>query len=91
MRNRPTLITWSCPSCGEDTDINVWPFVPAKVSGPPEHCYPAEGGEIDPGNCSNCDAPIDVGAAMELASDADAAAQEAHADEKIDEWKERNL
>jgi hypothetical protein len=25
--------------------VTYWePYVPAKVSGPPEHCYPAEGG-----------------------------------------------
>lgn len=23
------------------------PYVPAKIYGPPEHCYPAEGGEVE--------------------------------------------
>jgi len=33
--------------CGIPCIVRVlsWePYVPAKVSGPPEHCYPAEGG-----------------------------------------------
>ncbi|APL99266.1 hypothetical protein [Bordetella phage CN2] len=26
--------------------VHSWePYVPAQISGPPEHCYPAEGGE----------------------------------------------
>ena len=28
--------------------VTYWePYVPAKVYGPPEHCYPSEGGEGD--------------------------------------------
>jgi hypothetical protein len=27
-------------------DFDYEPFVPAKISGPPEHCYPAEGGTV---------------------------------------------
>jgi len=35
----------------EDVEVVVTftatPYVPAQVSGPPENCYPAEGGEIE--------------------------------------------
>ncbi len=28
--------------------VTYWePYIPAKISGPPENCYPAEGGEGD--------------------------------------------
>jgi hypothetical protein len=58
--------------------------VPARVSGPPEQCHPAEGGGIEPEFCSNCDAPIDVGACLELASEQEADALAARADEECD-------
>lgn len=30
-----------------DVEFTAEPYIPAKISGPPENCYPAEGGEID--------------------------------------------
>ena len=30
-----------------EVEFDGTPFVPAQVSGPPENCYPAEGGEAD--------------------------------------------
>jgi len=27
--------------------VHVTPLIPAKTDGPPENCYPAEGGEIE--------------------------------------------
>lgn len=36
---------------GSETLVTVeftqTPFIPARISGPPEDCYPAEGGEVD--------------------------------------------
>lgn len=43
-------------TCGDDCNLveveyevhgHVSEFVPAKISGPPEHCHPAEGGEVE--------------------------------------------
>jgi hypothetical protein len=28
-------------------DYTITPLIPARLSGPPEDCYPAEGGEVD--------------------------------------------
>lgn len=30
-----------------EVEFNASPYVPAKISGPPENCYPAEGGEVE--------------------------------------------
>lgn len=30
-----------------EVDYDITPFFPAKTSGPPELCYPAEGGEVE--------------------------------------------
>lgn len=30
-----------------EVEFNSSPYVPAKISGPPEHCYPAEGGDVE--------------------------------------------
>lgn len=30
-----------------EVEFSSTPYVPAKISGPPEHCHPAEGGEVE--------------------------------------------
>lgn len=30
-----------------NVEFDASPYVPAKISGPPERCYPAEGGEVE--------------------------------------------
>lgn len=30
-----------------EVEFNSTPYKPAKISGPPEQCYPAEGGEVE--------------------------------------------
>jgi hypothetical protein len=85
---KPTLITWTCPHCERDTAVTVHPYVPARVSGPPEHCYPAQGALIEPLLCSNCDRSIDVGSALEQARDQEADALAARADEENDRRRE---
>jgi hypothetical protein len=79
---KPTEITWICPHCERDTTVTVHPYVPARVSGPPEHCYPAEGGEIEPAFCSHCDAVIDAGSVHEIVSEQERDALAARADEE---------
>jgi hypothetical protein len=81
---KPTTVTWACPHCERDTTVTVHPCVPAKLCGRPEDCHPAEGGGIYPAHCPNCDAPIDVGACIELACDKEADALAARADELAD-------
>jgi hypothetical protein len=81
---KPTTITWTCPHCERDTAVTVHPYVPARVSGPPEDCYPAQSGGIYPAHCANCDASIDVGTALEQANEQEADALAARADEECD-------
>lgn len=52
-------ITYVCPECEAETQIEVSPIVPAKIHGPPEHCHPAEGGEFDVEECPQCGTPVD--------------------------------
>ena len=30
-----------------EVEFSSTPYVPARISGPPENCYPAEGGEVE--------------------------------------------
>ena len=54
-----------------DVDANVEPYHPAKLHGPPEDCYPAEGGECDDWQISHDGHPItdaefeDMGGSLE--------------------------
>ena len=51
MRKIPMKVDWTCESCGRETEVTVYPIIPAQLYGPPENCYPEEGGEIDPDKC----------------------------------------
>lgn len=62
--------------CGHEFEIEVSPEIPAKTYGPPESCYPAEGGEVDPTECPKCGKEVDVERALETAHDYDQAARE---------------
>lgn len=88
---KPTTITWTCPHCERDTAVTVHPYVPARVWGPPEDCYPAQGARIEPGFCDNCEHPIDVGNAMEQADEQEADALAARADELADRRRDERL
>jgi predicted RNA-binding Zn-ribbon protein involved in translation (DUF1610 family) len=69
VKRGSTTITWTCPKCEAETEVTVYHFIPAQTYGPPENCYPEEGGEIEPEECPNCGAEIDIGAAHERAAD----------------------
>ncbi len=58
-------INHNCKNCDFQFEIEVdcTPSVPAQVSGPPESCYPAEGGEIeitDNDACPQCNTEVNV-------------------------------
>jgi ribosomal protein L37AE/L43A len=69
MKRGATTITWTCPKCEAETEVTVYPVIPAQTYGPPENCYPEEGGEIEPEECEKCGAEIDNGAAHAQAGD----------------------
>jgi hypothetical protein len=79
-------ITWTCPKCEQETDVTVYPLIPAKTYGPPERCHPEEGGDHEPGECEHCGAEIPNDDAYEQASkqarDSDEAAMEARAEQR---------
>jgi hypothetical protein len=41
-------------------DYTITPIIPARVSGPPEDCYPAEGGEVDNLKVTRADSGEDI-------------------------------
>ena len=88
---KPTTITWACPHCERDTLVTAHPYVPARVSGPPELYHPAERERIEPAFCDNCEHPIDVGSAIELADEQEADALAARADELADRRRDEGL
>lgn len=40
------------PSFDVNIEYSMTPIIPAQTYGPPEHCYPAEGGEIEILHCT---------------------------------------
>lgn len=74
------IMQWACQRCSHEFDVTVLPFVPARTYGPPEHCYPAEPGEVDPDVCPSCGHLVDEGMVQE------AAAEEAR--DRRDSWLE---
>jgi hypothetical protein len=57
---------YDCPTCGNEQEVQITPPIPAHISGPPESCYPAEGGEIEAGGtCESCGLEFDEGLLIE--------------------------
>lgn len=62
-------ITWTCPMCLLETEVTISPIIPAQTYGPPESCYPEEGGEIDIDECAHCGHGIAQDKILEAASE----------------------
>lgn len=62
--------TCSNQDCEHEFKITVSKYVPARIHGRPEDCYPAEGGEIEPENCPECGCEVDAGYALTIADEA---------------------
>ncbi len=58
--SRPIKVWYQCEGCGTEFEVSVEPIIPGNVCGPPESCYPEEGGEIDPEECLACKTPIPI-------------------------------
>lgn len=79
----------------------VTPFVPAKISGPPENCYPAEGGEVEDIEVVSVDgAAPPVGWKLTAEEEDEKAVKalreeaendDGGADDAYDRWKDRRL
>lgn len=55
----PLKINYACPHCNHETEVTVYPFIPAKTSGSPDFWHPDEGGENEPNECEKCGALFD--------------------------------
>ena len=60
---------WTCPQCQGETEVEVTFPTPAQTYGPPEKCYPASDGDINPQECARCAFPIDRDTAVEQATE----------------------
>ena len=57
----PIPFIYICKECEAELECKIIdPGRPAKISGPPENCYPAEDIEIDyPDECPECNTTVD--------------------------------
>lgn len=62
-------IDYTCPECDNEVKVLVEPSIPAKIWGPPESCYPAEGGDFEPGECPHCGTEFDTDKILDRAEE----------------------
>lgn len=60
----------------------------ARLSGPPEDCYPAESPDIEPTECPKCGTEVDIDKVLDKVAEAKRDAYEAHLEDKADERRE---
>ena len=80
-------INYECPDCGWVTPVDFTPVTPAQTYGPPERCYPEEGGEMEPGECERCLAAILPEAIEELVTDREEAMAEDNARARFEDQR----
>jgi hypothetical protein len=53
--------TYECPACEHAMEFEIEPLIRGRYCGPPESCYPDEGGSASgPENCPACGEAIDA-------------------------------
>jgi hypothetical protein len=85
--SRPIVLDWTCPECGREFEVSCEPYTPACTSGPPESCYPEEGGEFEPDKCE-CGATIPVDEVFNRLMDRQKADEEDLAESQYDMRKD---
>ena len=60
MQNKraPIIASYECSECFKEFNVTIQPFITGHYSGPPEDCYPDEGGEFEPTECNRCGTKI---------------------------------
>ena len=81
-------ISLTCPECEHEFETGGTPGREARVSGPPENCYPAEGPEFDETVCPECGAEIPEETLQRALDDAIEAAEEDAAERKAEAREE---
>jgi hypothetical protein len=78
--------TFACPNpdCGEEHEYDIEPFVEGRKSGPPDQCFPDEGGTAAPEDdeCESCGQDLTDDAHLQKVYDAWAGSQEPDEPEK---------
>lgn len=69
MKTHYQTIKYTCPNpdCEAEVDVEVEDIVPARISGPPEDCYPESGGDFSPYECPECKADFAASLIHEIA------------------------
>jgi len=67
-------ITFTCIGLQFSAEVDYEPYIPARISGPPEDCYPAEGGNCEITSLTRNGQPADFLLESDIADDLNEAA-----------------